>query len=153
MRSVPHGARALSVGRRACSGPWSPAPASPSMDPRSASCAGRWAPPPAQGTPSGRPGCCGFVSVPLGFSLELSSACRSTWVTLVQHFSVPGEVCLFVLVSWESSRLALDPVRERQPVPGRVPCSAVRLHAFPGLGVLQGPVRPADGCSRSWSPP
>lgn len=83
--------------------------------------------------PSGRPGCCHDVSVTVGFSLELSSACRSTWVTLVQRFSVLKEVCLFVLVSRDSSRLALDPVREGQPFPGRAPCSAVGLPAFPGV--------------------
>lgn len=65
--------------------------------------------------------------------------CRSTWVTLVQRLSVLKDVCLFVLVSQESSRLALDPIREGQPLPGWAPCSAVGLHAFPG-----GPVGPRE---------
>ena len=30
-------------------------------------------------------------------------------------------------------QLALDPVWEGQPLPGRAPCSAVGLHAFPGV--------------------
>lgn len=120
-------------GCRPCSGSWGPAPASPRHGPQACVLCVMLGPARPPGTPSGRPGCCRDVSVPVGFSLELSSECRSTGVTLVQCFSALKEVCLFVLVSWESSRLAVDPVWEGQPLPGWAPCSAVGLQAFPGV--------------------